>query len=623
MPGASDLRWPALLAALCATVGCGAREGPGPAEAPSIDRPVREGQPGRLLLGGTWRFRLDDDGVGVKRRYARQRSLQGWRKVSVPNDFNGAEKKLNRASVGWYRRELRLPRKPAGTRWIVRFEAAGYGTTVFLNGRVVGRHTGNYLPFEVDLRGLRPGRNRLVVRVSSLRRPTDLTHWRRARFHRYGNGPWWNFGGIHREVTIRPARGVDVARAQALPRMACPTCPAHVQVRALVRNLGPRALRPRVTALLDGRSIQLASPVLAPGGRAEAVGDLTIERPRLWDIRRPAGYGLVVRATGGGGGARYRTWFGVRDVRKLGDGRVLLNGRPLHVKGISVHEDDPRVGSAWGPRQRARLLRRIDDLGANLVRAHYPLHPALLEALDRRGVLVWDQAPVNLVQNDNWARPDVRRAAVRVNEQTVLRDRGHPSVIAFSVANELPIPVRRGQIEFMRRAAARVRALDPTRLVALDRVARYGAPDDAHPAFRVFDALGVNEYFGWYRGALPPRPPAYTDKLAPYLDRLHRLQPGAALFLTEFGAEANRPGPAREKGTYAFQAGYLRRHVAAAATRPYLNGSIVWVMSDFRVHSAWSGGNPKPKPPYNQKGIIGADGRPKPGYFEVRRLFRR
>ncbi|MGI8750544.1 MAG: hypothetical protein ACR2J6_08360, partial [Thermoleophilaceae bacterium] len=104
---------------------------------------------------------------------------------------------------------------------------------------------------------------------------------------------------------------------------------------------------------------------------------------------------------------------------------------------------------------------------------------------------------------------------------------------------------------------------------------------------------------------------------------LHRLQPSAALLVTEFGAEANRRGPVREKGTYAFQSSYLRRHVAAAATRPYLNGSVIWVMSDFRVHSAWTGGNPKPQPSYNQKGIIGADGRPKPAYFEVRRLFRR
>ena len=125
------------------------------------------------------------------------------------------------------------------------------------------------------------------------------------------------------------------------------------------------------------------------------------------------------------------------------------------------------------------------------------------------------------------------------------------------------------------------------------------------------------------RGALPPRKPAYTRDLPRYYETLHRQQPRAALFVTEFGAEANRRGPAREKGTYAFQSRYLRRHVEQAAAPPFLNGAVVWALRDFRVHSAWTGDNPKPHPPWNQKGIIGAGGRPKPAYYEVRRTFRR
>ena len=171
-----------------------------------------------------------------------------------------------------------------------------------------------------------------------------------------------------------------------------------------------------------------------------------------------------------------------------------------------------------------------------MVRAHYPLHPALLEALDRRGVLVWNQAPVYQMQNEKWELPAVRRSAVAVNAEMVLRDRGHASVIAYSMANELPDPVTPAQAMFVREAAARIRALDPTRLVAIDRVARVGAVSDSDPVWRAVDALGVNEYFGWYRGAKPPRPEATTADLGPYLDELHRQQPHAALFATEFGA---------------------------------------------------------------------------------------
>lgn len=603
---------------------------PGPAAAPASDAtaprgrpPVGEGQPGRLTLGGRWRFRLDDRNEGVRRGYMGGGSSRGWKAISLPYDWNAREVRTNRSSVGWYRRDFVMPRSARGTRWIVHFEGAGHFATVYLNGRLIARHGGDPVPFEADLRNLRRGVNRLVVRIDSRRARSDLTHWRPARFNGYGDGMWWNFGGIHREVSVRPVRGLDIVRSQAMPRMACPTCAATVQVRTLVRNLGTSARRTRVRLTVDGQTVSLPAQRIAPGRQREVTGELAIARPRLWGIRRGNLYRLDVAADDGGRArAAYRTWFGVRDVRKRADGQVMLNGSPLRLQGISAHEDSPAVGSAWRAPQRAELLRRVDDLGATVVRAHYPLHPALMEALDRRGVMVWEQAPVNQVQNDQMRRPSVRRNAIRANEEMVLRDRGHASVLAFSIANELPVPVSQGQIDFVRQAAARVRQLDPTRLVAIDRVARYGAPDDGHPVWGAVDAIGVNEYFGWYRGAFAPRPPATTTDLGSYLDTLHAKQPHAALFITEFGAEANRRGSPRRKGTYAFQARYVRDHLEIASRHPYLNGAIVWNLRDFRVYPGWSGGNPKPHPPYNTKGLIGIDGRPKPAYYEVRRLFR-
>ena len=274
------------------------------AATPPAGRPlVRAGQPGRLLLGGRWHFRLDNGDDGIRRRYMGQRSLRRWRPISVPHDWNGADRRLNRSAVGWYRRDFVPPRAARGTRWIVRFEGAGHGSTVYLNGRLIARHRGSYLPFEADLRHLRRGVNRMVVRVSSLRTREDLSHWRRARFNRYGNGGWWNFGGIHREVSIRPARGLDIGRAQALPRVSCPTCAARVQVRVLVRNLGRRAIRPEVSARAAGQTAKLAPVTLAPGARAELIGELEVEHPRLWDVGRGHLYRLDVRASAPGGRA--------------------------------------------------------------------------------------------------------------------------------------------------------------------------------------------------------------------------------------------------------------------------------------------------------------------------------
>ena len=584
---------------------------------------IREGQVGRLLLGGTWYFRLDDRREGARRGFARRRSLRGWRPVTVPHNWNGADTVFNRPSHGWYRREIVLPRGPRRRRtpWIARFEGASHHATVYLNGREVGRHSGGYTPFEVDLRGLRAGRNRLVVRLSTLRGPTDLTHWRRARVNGYGTGGWWNFGGLSREVYVRPVRTIDVERVSVLPRLRCARCPARIAVRTLVRNTGREARRVRLTMRVGRRVVGLHPVTVRAGRRREALGSFTIRRPTLWWPRRGHMYRLDVTATAGAGArAVYRTAFGVRKIQKLADGRVLLNGRPMRLRGASVHEDDPVLGAAMGPAQREADMRRLDELGVDVVRAHYPLHPATLEALDRRGVLVWSQAPVYQLPEASLARRRVRASARAANRETVLRDRSHPSVFVWSMANELPELVGPGQAAFIRGTARSIRRLDRSRLIAIDRSTRVGG-SEGHPAVRALDALGVNEYFGWYPSALPPHPPATDADIAPWLDGLRNVYPGVALFVTEFGAESNRFGPETEKGTFAFQTRWMRDHLAAHDSRPFVNGSIVWALRDFRVHPAWAGGNPLPNPPWNNKGLLEEGGTPKPAFQEMQRLF--
>ena len=207
------------------------------------------------------------------------------------------------------------------------------------------------------MNGLRRGANQLTVRVSSRRARSDLTHWRPARFNGYGNGMWWNFGGIHREVSVRPVGNLDIVRAQALPQQDCAGCPARVEVRTLVHNLTGQVRRARLGMTVEGRRVVLPTQAVGPGRRQEIVGRFTIARPRQWDIRRGQMYRLDVDVDEERfAPARYRTYFGVRHLRKTADGRVLLNGRRLRLRGVSVHEDSPVAGSAWRAPQRAALL---------------------------------------------------------------------------------------------------------------------------------------------------------------------------------------------------------------------------------------------------------------------------
>jgi beta-glucuronidase len=602
---------------------------------------IREGQAARYLLGGRWYFRQDDDFVGDSSRYFAQSSLEGWTAISVPHAWNARDTTENRSSVGWYRKEFRVPRAPRGRRWDwkARFEGANHRVVVYLNGRKIGGHVGGYFPFEVDLRGLRRGRNTLVVKVSTLRSRTDPTHWRAAAYNGYGSGGWWNFGGLLREVYLRRIDSVDVSDVRVLPSIRCPRCAARVEARIRLRNLTRRdrnvgySLTVRGPGGSGGQRISRMAGVAGRGGERELTVRFTIPRPRLWQPGRPALYRATVAA--GLRGRRLSSYglsFGIRHWARGRGGGFLLNGRRLNLRGASLHEDHPATGGALTPGQRGQLVSRLRQLRATVTRAHYPLHPALLEAFDRRGILYWSQAPIYQVPNSFLDSPSFRRVAVELNRSTVLHNSNHASVFVWSIGNELA--GSRGEVgrigsgfaTFIREAERGVKRLDPTRPVAIDRQSRIGEPI-FHRALAQLDVLGVNEYFGWYDSysLAKPRDPARTEELGAYLDQVHRAYPRTPLFITEFGAEGSRSGPENQKGTLEFQSRYMREHHAIHASKPYINGSIAWALRDFRVEPGWTGGAPHEwaTPPWHNKSLIDESGRPKPVFGVMQRAWRR
>jgi beta-glucuronidase len=602
---------------------------------------IQEGQDGRYLLAGRWYFRQDDTFVGDAQRWFAQPTLDGWTAITVPNDWNGTDTTLNHSSVGWYRKEFRLPRVPRGRRfaWKVRFESANVRSVIWLNGRKVGGTVSGYFPGEADLTGLRKGRNTLVVKVSSLRSSNDLTHWRPAAVNGFGTGGWWNFGGLSREVYLRRIERIDVENVLALPHIRCVRCAARVEVDVRLRNLTRKDRNVELALAVRGpgfseRFVPKPQGVAGKGRRRDVVTHFTIPRPRLWQPGRPALYSLAVSAgLDGRRLARYRLAFGVKKLQRGPGGTLLLNGRKLNLRGASIHEDEPTTGAALSPRQRAAILRRMRELGATVARAHYPLHPALLEAFDRAGILYWSQAPIYQLPNSYFDRPGVLDAAVKANERTVLNNGNHASIFVWSLGNELGESVEdQGVIgpsltRFIQEATSAVRAIDDTRMVGFDRQSRIGEPI-FQSGLAGLDVLGITEYFGWKNSICicsPPRGPSTTEELGPYLDEVHKAYPRTPLFITEYGAEASRSGPPEQPGTFEFQTNYMRQHLAIHASKPYVNGSIAWALKDFRVTPEWLGGAPPEygTPPWHNKSLIDESGTPKPVFYVMKRLWRR
>jgi len=212
----------------------------------------------------------------------------------------------------------------------------------------------------------------------------------------------------------------------------------------------------------------------------------------------------------------------------------------------------------------------------------------------------------------------IRAHGLRILRQEIARDYNHPSVIVWSIGNENASRPKHGLQRFIRRATGMARRLDPTRLIG---IAIAGLPTvEKQPIYLHLDVIGVNDYFGWYSG--PRGSIADRTQLAGFLNRLHSDYPHQAFVVTEFGAEANRHGPVTEKGTYEFQSAFLDYHLRVLATKPFVNAAIVWALHDFRVRPGWTGGDPLPHPPVNEKGLIDDTGFRKPAFDVVRKIFR-
>jgi beta-glucuronidase len=430
-------------------------------------------------------------------------------------------------------------------------------------------------------------------------------------------GGWWNYGGLTREVYLVKQDRAVIDSVLVRPVIRCAACPATVRLGAAVRGAGGRSVRVSVSGLFGGRRASLGSATVGPRAKAFS-GTLRFPRPALWSPADPKLYpaALEVRA-GGRVVARWSLHSGVRSVRTRG-GRLYLNFKPVSLRGVGIHEDTRAQGFAVDNAWRAWLVAQAKDLGATVLRTHYPMSPALLEMADREGVLVWSEIPVYAVKTPVLARRSVRRRAVALLGENIVANQNHASVFVWSIANELSSKPGPSQGAYIKEAADLAHAMDPTRPVA--QVMAAFPAGGCEKEYAPLDVMGFNEYFGWYPGVSGGT--FDRTRLSAYLDHLHDCYGDKALMVTEFGAEANRDGPAEEKGTWAFQQDFVNYHLGVFATKPWLNGALYWTLNEFRVRPDWEGGNPRPTSPIHQKALITYDGQPKPAYFDAQRWYR-
>jgi beta-glucuronidase len=592
-----------------------------PATAPTKGALYPDGPDDRYLLGGGWLYRADPFAVGVAQGWWRDvGATAGWSPVTVPNSFNAGDFSAASmaGSVGWYRRDFTLPAKafpgsvPARFRsWIVRFESVNYSATVWLNGRKLGSHAGAYLPFEFALKGLHSGVNRLIVMVDNRRHPGDLPPG--------PGGGWWNYGGINQEVYLRSVARADMSQVVVRPTLPCPTCNATVQEQVSVSNTTNAPQTVVLKGNYGGAAVHFGGATIAPGATWLAHGSVVIRSPHLWAPDSPYLYkaNLTLHDAHGRPLQHYFTNSGIRKIQVVG-GRLELNGRLLNLRGVAVHELNISTGAALTPTQLSNLVGWAHELGADIIRAHYPLNPQIEQLADQDGILLWSEVPVYQSAPQFYTQKAWLNRAHTFLRENIEDNQNHPSILLWSIANELTTPPTNGEASYIAGATALAHQLDPTRPVGMAISDWPGVA--CQSAYAPLDVIGFNDYFGWTDaggGTTDDR-----DSLSPFLDSLHACYPSKALMITEFGFEGNRNGPVEERGTYQFQANAAAFHLGVFASKPYLSGAIWFAMQNFAARPGWTGGNPLGDPPWVEKGEIDQNGNPTPLFPLIQSIYK-
>ncbi len=599
-------------------------QAPGPAYAPTPPTKgalATDGQDGRWLLGGTWLARPDPTDTGVTSGWWRNvSSTDGWTAVTIPNSYNAGDYSAASmsGSVEWYRRDFTLP---AGAfskyvpriaqSWTIEFESVNYSASVWLNGYQLGTHDGAYLPFELALAHWRAGTNRLIVRVDDRRTPADFPPGPR--------GGWWNFGGILDAVYLLPVARAELATVMIRPTLPCPTCNATVTEQATVVNRSPRPQAVALSGTYGPVKLGFGATTIAPGATWSPSATATIVHPSLWAPGSPNLYHATATLTDGSGhrlgGYTYES--GIRSIQLTPGGQLELNGRLLNLRGVNLHEQAVASGAALTVAQQAQLISWVQALGATIIRAHYPLDPELEEMADRDGILLWSEVPVYQTSDKYIGQASWQQQALALLTANIESNQNHPSVLVWSIGNELPTPPTANETQYIAAAAAQARSLDPTRPVGM---ALSNWPGVAcQPAYAPLQVLGFNEYFGWFDAGGGTN----DDRLAlsPYLDSLHACYPSQAIMITEFGYGGNRNGPVEVRGTYQNQANQIAFQLGVFATKPWLSAAVYFPMQDFAAAPGFDGADPLGTPPWVDKGVLDQNGNQKPAFAVMAQLY--
>lgn len=486
----------------------------------------------------------------------------------------------------YYRRKFTVSSRMLEKRLFLRFGSVTHKAEVWLNGTCLGKHSGGFLPFSFEITETAiAGENELEVIVNNIVDETTLPAGRMVHqkfpglpeeIHNLPNFDFYNYSGIMRPVCLYTAPESYIEDISIYGKM---DGSFYWDVKA--NGEGTVSVR-----LLDAAGNEVAA-----GEGFKGTG--RIDQVQLWEPGHPVLYSLEVTLTGSDGEKdTYTEVFGFREV-SIRDCRIHLNGKPVYLKGFGKHEDSPVHGRGFDMAYNVKDIGLLKWIGANSFRtSHYPYCEEMLQLCDREGILVIDEAPAVGLNagftatgllggnpNGTWKLFKTAEHHRQVLRDMVQRDKNHPCVIIWSVANE-PASQEDGAKEYFEPLLNLVRELDeqkrPATLVTYE-----GSNPVSCKVAEICDLLIINRYRGWYdtEGNLRGAAALLKDEL----EGFHKRCPDKPIMLGEYGADTIAGFHDINARIFSeeYQVDFLRAYGDVFDSLPYITGEHVWNFADF------------------------------------------
>lgn len=589
--------------------------------------PINTVSRGVIDLNGIWNFRLDK-GSGLEDEWFKSK-LTDTMNMAVPASFNdlGVTGEIrNHVGWVWYEREFIVPTYLEKERIVLRFGSATHYAKVYVNGEMAVENKGGFLPFEAEINSyLKEGTNRVTVAVNNVIDESTLPVGNYVEHEVEGIGKvvrntpnfdFFNYAGLHRPIKIYS------------------TPLSYIEDVTIITDYKDTTGLVKYNVKNNGKDVAVKVHIKNESGLTVATGDgsdgeVYVSDVNLWEPGAAYLYTMEIALEKDGQIIDvYEQPFGVRTV-KVNKGEFLINNKPFYFKGFGKHEDSPINGRGLNEATNVMDFQLMKWIGANSFRtSHYPYSEELMRLADREGLVIIDETPAvgihlnfaaallsgQTEKRNTWEHIQTYDHHRDVIKQLINRDKNHPSVVMWSIANE-PASEEKGAYEYFKPLVDLAKECDPQDRPVTIVTHLMSTPDLCQVADLV-DVLALNRYYGWYVDSgdwemakmhlraefkgwnkrCPDKPIMMTEYGADTVSGLHDIDP--VMFTEEFQVE------------------YLRANHEIFDEFNNFIGEHVWNFADFQTSQGII------RVQGNKKGIFTRERKPKSAAHELRMRWR-